>query len=60
MRALEFITGHVLYNPTYTYKFQLKTTNMYEYLIAISKHFKFYLGNFLQPVVVRTSIEFEI
>ena len=25
MRALEFITGHVIYNPTYTYKFQLKT-----------------------------------
>ena len=27
MRALEFITGHVIYNPAYTYKFQLKTTN---------------------------------
>ena len=26
MRALEFITGHVTYNPAYTYKFQLKTT----------------------------------
>ena len=26
MRALKFITGHVIYNPTYTYKFQLKTT----------------------------------
>ena len=26
MRALEIITGHVIYNPTYTYKFQLKTT----------------------------------
>ena len=23
MRALEFITGHVIYNPAYTYKFQL-------------------------------------
>ena len=22
----EFITGHVIYNPAYTYKFQLKTT----------------------------------
>ena len=21
-----FITGHVIYNPAYTYKFQLKTT----------------------------------
>ena len=26
MRALKFITGHVTYNPAYTYKFQLKTT----------------------------------
>ena len=25
-RALEFITGHVIYNTAYTYKFQLKTT----------------------------------
>ena len=26
MRALKFITVHVIYNPAYTYKFQLKTT----------------------------------
>ena len=26
MRALEFLTGHVIYNPAYTYKFKLKTT----------------------------------
>ena len=26
MRALEFITAHVIYNPAYTYKFQLKAT----------------------------------
>ena len=26
MRALEFITGHVIYNPAYTYKTQMKTT----------------------------------
>ena len=25
MRAFEFITGHVIYNSAYTYKFQLKT-----------------------------------
>ena len=25
MRALEIITGHVIYNLAYTYKFQLKT-----------------------------------
>ena len=28
MRALEFITGHVIYNPAYAYKFQLKTTTV--------------------------------
>ena len=26
MRALKFVTDHVIYNPAYTYKFQLKTT----------------------------------
>ena len=26
MGALEIITGHVIYNLSYTYKFQLKTT----------------------------------
>ena len=26
MRALDIITGYVIYNPAYTYKFQLKTT----------------------------------
>ena len=26
MRALKFMTGHVIYNPAYNYKFQLKTT----------------------------------
>ena len=26
MRALKFIIGHVIYNPAYTYKFQMKTT----------------------------------
>ena len=29
MRALEFIAGHVIYNPAYTYKLQLKTTIEY-------------------------------
>ena len=28
MRALKFITGHVIYKPAYTYKFQLKTTKI--------------------------------
>ena len=26
--STRFITGHVIYNPAYTYKFQLKTTQM--------------------------------
>ena len=26
MRALECTTGHVIYNPAYTYNFKLKTT----------------------------------
>ena len=30
MSELEIITGHVIYNPTYTYKFQLKTTEVSE------------------------------
>ena len=35
MRALESITGHVIYNPAYTYKFQLKTTlEMRELLVC--------------------------
>ena len=29
MKALEFKTGHVIYNLAYTYKFQLKTTNVF-------------------------------
>ena len=28
MRAFEIITGHVIYNPAYAYKFQLKTTKV--------------------------------
>ena len=36
MRALEFITGHVTYNPAYTYKFQLKTTK-----VLLRRYFNF-------------------
>ena len=37
--STEFITGHVSYNPAYTYKFQLKTTNVYinEILTYVTK-----------------------
>jgi hypothetical protein len=45
MRALEFITGHVIYNPAYTYKFQLKTTN------AIQSNFM-QTGNFFSLLQV--------
>ena len=27
--STEFITCHVIYNPAYTYKYQLKTTNKF-------------------------------
>ncbi len=30
MRALEFLTSHDIYNPVYTYKFQLKTTQDFD------------------------------
>ena len=30
MRALKFITGHLIYNLAYTYKFQLKTTHIWQ------------------------------
>ena len=32
MRALETITGHVIYDTAHTYKFQLKTTQGYRRL----------------------------
>ena len=33
MRPLEFMTDHVIYNLAYTYKFQLKTTQVSNFLI---------------------------
>ena len=35
-RALKFITGHVIYNLAYTYKFQLKTTLEFIMLIQLA------------------------
>ena len=40
MREIEFITGHVIYNPAYTYKFQLKTT-----IVTTSIQIKFLFGD---------------
>ena len=38
--STEFITGHVIYNPAYTYKFQLKTTKVErEFLFSPEKTF---------------------
>ena len=34
MKALEFITGHMVYNLAYTYKIQLKTTFLLEIVIV--------------------------
>ena len=31
MRVLKSITGHVIYNPAYTYKLQLEKTTLDEY-----------------------------
>ena len=42
MRALKFITGHVIYNPAYTYKFHLKTT------LAVIESWKVCQENFLK------------
>ena len=37
MRALKIITGHVIYNPAYTYKFQLKTNyNSQKYIFLFT------------------------
>ena len=35
MRALEIITCHVIYNPAYTYKFQLKTTHVWDFFLPL-------------------------
>ena len=37
MRTLESITGHVIYNPVYTYKFQLKTTKVINHQLMLQK-----------------------
>ena len=43
MRALKFITGHVIYNPAYTYKFQLKTINILYCIQLIEGWFTFFI-----------------
>ena len=39
MRTLKFITSYVTYNPAYTYKFQLKTTD-----VSAKKHWVLKVG----------------
>ena len=41
--STEFITGHVIYNQAYPYKFQLKTTVMSYFLILLQSS----LGNYI-------------
>ena len=43
MRALKFITGHVIYSQAYTYKFQLKTTLI---IIFATKMIQLYIAFF--------------
>ena len=47
MRALEFITGHVIYNPAYTYKFQLKTTKYRDALVEFHKSFDLWMNIYM-------------
>ena len=57
MRALEIITGHVISNPAYTYKFQLKTTidaciRFLRLLGRLYKNLNFYLWQSLYSAVL--------
>ena len=45
IRLLKFITGHMIYKPAYTYKFQLKTT---KYPVKIS-NFDLNVSKFCNP-----------
>ena len=55
MRALEFTTGHVIYNPAYTYKFQLKTTIIYLPLRFCNKVLFFAVDMFVFDFVSSTT-----
>ena len=48
MRALESVTGHVIYNPAFTYKFQLKTT----FIIVFEK--KYIQRSYIVSMVMRS------
>ena len=55
--STEIITGHVIYNPAYTYKFQLKTThNMLEQCVyaATGKGCLHNLGDVLRSYLQET------
>ena len=53
MRALEFITGHVIYNPAYTYKFQLKTTKVCQGIAILRLAVLFKLIEIIQCILIR-------
>ena len=48
-KSTQFITGHVIYNPAYTYKFQLKTTLVHKLDYAI------YRASFCLPFSILAS-----
>ena len=55
MRGLEFITGHVIYNPAYTYKFQLKTTM--DFIIEDCPCFSIHFEILKKPSIVQKEME---
>ena len=61
MRALEFITGHVIYNSAYTYKFQLKTTLVkYSFHVATMLYFMMFFRIFATLVFAHWRINVAI
>ena len=58
MRLLKFITGHVIFNPAYTYKFQLQTTLYHTTYIIFGLHRTFpnkpfVIGIFRTPFICK-------
>ena len=54
MRALEFITGHVIYYPAYTYKFQLKTSLICIKMTSNKTYFFMFLTDVITVQIVQT------
>ena len=54
MRALKFISGRVIYNSAYTYKFQLKTTKVLTTQVQDTKAKMIICSNHSRKVVFET------